>query len=128
MPRIQANFYLYAEDLERAAHFYQQHFGFAPLGKMDANEQTSWSAMKAENAIIWLGLSGAITGLIILIEKNLEQVVEKLQSADITVFIPGELKQQPDDDQVILYTDWGKHSWLLDSEKNVVMLFEPAEG
>jgi len=35
------------------------------------------------------------------------------------------VSQQFDD---ILITEWGKHAWFLDSEGNVVMLFEPAGG
>ncbi|HEX9973223.1 MAG TPA: hypothetical protein VGD14_14220 [bacterium] len=42
--------------------------------------------------------------------------------------IPDELASASQQRGDILATDWGKHAWFLDSEGNVVMLFEPAEG
>lgn len=39
MPRFQANFHLYAEDLARAISFYTQNFSFRLFGHMDDEQK-----------------------------------------------------------------------------------------
>lgn len=125
MPRIQTNFYLYAENIERAVTFYQENFGFTLEGQIITGEKNEWAALRTENALIWLGATGAKTGLIILVEKNLAQFVDQLKKLGVTIFVPVESQTKEND---LIETQWGKHTWILDSEKNIVMLFEPAEG
>lgn len=128
MPRIQVNFCLYAENIERAVIFYQRNFGFKLEGQIKAGGKNEWAALRAENALIWLGLAGARTGLIILVEEKLTELINQLKQIGITVFIPDELQDQQQGDDDLLETDWGKHAWIVDTENNVVMLFEPATG
>ncbi len=128
MPRIQANFHLYAEDLERAISFYTQNFKFRLLGRMDNKNGGTWAALQIENAIIWLGKEGTSTGLILLIDREIEGFVAQLEENGIQFFIPENLKHESQVEESILLTSWGKHAWFIDSERNVVMLFEPIEG
>ena len=72
MPKIQANFFLYAEDLERAITFYSNNFNFQHLGNINDEISDNWAALKLENTIVWLGKNGTSTGLILLIDKEIE--------------------------------------------------------
>ncbi len=128
MPRIQANFHLYAENLDRAIKFYEQHFGFTLLGRIDETDDATWAAIKIENAIIWLGAEGTSTGLILLVDKEFDTFVRNLREKEVEFFVPDSLKEKIEDDSYILSTSWGEHAWFFDSERNVVMLFMPAEG
>lgn len=128
MPRIQANFHLYAENINRAIQFYDDHFGFSLLGKLDESEESTWAAIKIENAIIWLGSEGTSTGLILLVDKNINQFVQNMAEKQVEFFVPDHLKNETSDDSKIVTTPWGEHAWFFDSERNVVMLFMPAEG
>lgn len=128
MPRIQANFHLYADDIDRAIQFYKEHFGFTLLGKLDETEDNSWAAIKIENAIIWLGAEGTSTGLILLVDKDIDQFVHNLVEKQVEFFVPDHLQQEISGDSKIVTTHWGVHAWFFDSERNVVMLFMPAEG
>ncbi|MFZ5515198.1 MAG: VOC family protein [Candidatus Zhuqueibacterota bacterium] len=128
MNRIQANFHLFAEDIDRAIQFYQRHFGFSLLGKLDETDENSWAAMKIENAIIWLGTEGSSNGLILLVDKDMEQFVENLAANHVEFFVPNHIKQGMSGESNILTTAWGKHAWIFDSERNVVMLFMPTGG
>ena len=129
MPRIQVNFHLYAKDVDRAGLFYEQHLGFKFEGQIKASENTEWAALRTDNAILWLGPEGAQKGLIVLIEAELPKLVARLKSEGVTVIVPDEFKKEElEDEQLTFETDWGRHAWILDSEDNVVMLFEPCEG
>ena len=128
MPRTQVNFYLHTGNIERAVMFYQQNFGFRLEGQIEAAGKNEWAALRTDNALLWLGPSGAKTGLIILIEEKLAGLVEKIKKLGVTIFIPEELHHQQGEEKDIFESDWGKHTWILDSEDNVVMLFEPAAG
>ncbi len=129
MQRIQANFNLYAEDIQRAIAFYQENFGFEHLGNIGADENEKWAALKLENTIIWLGENGASLGLILLVDKNIESLIDRLKTNGVSFFIPDKFSKSAEkSDPSFIATDWGKHSWFYDSERNVVMLFEPAEG
>lgn len=125
MPRFQANFHLYAEDIDRAVSFYTDNFKFRFLGQMENGNSEPWAALRAENTILWLGRKGTNSGLIILIDKDIEKFVAKLFENDVEFFIPEELKDGVRENQNVLETDWGKHAWFLDSEKNAIMLFQP---
>ncbi len=127
MPRFQANFHLYAENLNRAITFYTENFEFKLLGQVESNETESWAAMRIENAILWLGQQGAKSGLIILIDSEIEKFVSQLVEKNVVFFIPENLKGERYDNEFVLNTDWGKHAWFFDSEKNKIMLFQPAE-
>jgi len=124
----QANFYLFAENIERAVMFYQQNFDFKLEGQIEAGQGSKWAALRTDNALIWLGPNGAKNGLIILVENKLTELVDKLMQLGVTVFIPDEFQDQIEKSTNILETEWGKHAWILDSENNAVMLFEPAAG
>ena len=129
MSRKQVNFYLYAKDVERAGDFYDRHFGFKLEGQINAGENTKMAALRTDNAILWLGPEGAQKGLIVLIEEDLHKLVQGLKSEGVPIFLPDEFKnEQPDEDQLVFETEWGRHSWMMDSENNVVMLFEPFAG
>ena len=128
MPRMQTNFYLYAENIERAVLFYRQNFNFKVEGQLNAEQHNQWAALRTENALIWLGPNGARNGLIILLEEKLDEFVDQLKKMAITVFRPEELQNQQKSGDCILETEWGRHSWILDSENNIVMLFEPVAG
>ena len=128
MTRKQANFYLFAENIERAVMFYKQNFDFKLEGQTEAKQGSQWAALRTENALIWLGPNGAKNGLIILVEKKLIELVDKLRQLAVTIFIPDEFQDQIEKNATLLETEWGRHAWILDSENNVVMLFEPAEG
>ncbi|HDP97583.1 MAG TPA: hypothetical protein ENN22_00155 [bacterium] len=125
MSRIQANFHLYAEDLPRAINFYRQNFGFEHLGDLDTKTALQWAALRVENAIIWLGKNGANVGLVLLVDQSLESIISNLRQNNVIFFLPEEVAAAPDT-EIIVNTDWGKHAWFFDSEKNIVMLFEPA--
>ena len=127
MPRIQANFHLYAENLERAISFYTKNFNFTFLGSLGEGEEHKWAALKVENAIIWLGKNGTSFGLILLVEKDIIPFIERLKKNDVNFFLPEDFKESKIEKDVIVETDWGKHAWFYDSERNVVMLFEPLE-
>ena len=47
---------------------------------------------------------------------------------DMIDFVTQDLPSASQKSDVILITDCGKHTWFLDFEQDVVMLFEPAEG
>ena len=127
MPRFQANFHLYAENLNRAISFYTENFKFKLLGHV-ANENTeAWAAMRVENAILWLGDKGTNSGLIILIDKEIEKFVVQLVENNVEFFIPDEFKNEIQEGQNVVQTDWGKHAWFFDSERNSIMLFQPFE-
>ena len=125
MSRIQTNFYLYAENIERAVLFYQQNFSFKLEGQITTGQDNQWAALRTENSLIWLGHTGAKTGLIILVEQKLDEFVDQIRQIGTTIFVPQELRKQQLSNEDILTTEWGKHTWILDSENNVVMLFEP---
>lgn len=127
MPRFQANFHLYAEDLHRAIAFYTENFKFKLLSPVENENNEPWAALRVENAILWLGQNGANSGLIILIDKEIEEFVAKLDENNVKFFIPEAFNQRIQEHQIILNTDWGKHAWFFDSEKNVIMLFQPFE-
>ncbi len=127
MPKFQANFHLYAENLNRAISFYTENFKFKLLGHV-ANEDTeAWAAMRVENAILWLGDKGTNSGLIILIDKEIEKFVVQLVENNVEFFIPDEFKNEIQEGQNVVQTDWGKHAWFFDSERNSIMLFQPFE-
>ena len=127
MPRFQANFHLYAENLNRAISFYTENFKFKLLGHV-ANENTeAWAAMRVENAILWLGDKGTNSGLIILIDKEIEKFVVQLVENNVNFFIPEDFKNEIQEGQNVVQTDWGKHAWFFDSERNSIMLFQPFE-
>ena len=127
MPKFQANFHLYAENLNRAISFYTENFKFKLLGHV-ANENTeAWAAMRVENAILWLGDKGTNSGLIILIDKEIEKFVVQLVENNVEFFIPDEFKNEIQEGQNVVQTDWGKHAWFFDSERNSIMLFQPFE-
>ena len=128
MPGIQANFNLYAEDVERAVDFYGKHFNFKHLGNIDETKSTNLAALKLENTIIWLGKNGASKGLILLIEKEFSALINGLKESGVNFIIPEEMKFGTQISDEVIQTEWGKHAWFIDSEKNVVMLFEPNEG
>ncbi len=124
MSRIQMNFHLHAEDTDRAALFYQENFNFQLAGKMN----DSWAVLQCENAMIWLGPNGSKNGLILLIEDRLEEVAEQLKQIGVTVSIPEEFQGQQGEQDHILETVWGKHVWIVDTEGNLVMLFQPIDS
>ena len=127
MPKFQANFHLYAENLNRAISFYTENFKFKLLGHV-ANENTeAWAAMRVENAILWLGDKGTNSGLIILIDKEIEKFVVQLVENNVEFFIPDKFKNEIQEGQNVVQTDWGKHAWFVDSERNSIMLFQPFE-
>ncbi len=127
MPKFQANFHLYAENLNRAISFYTENFKFKLLGHV-ANENTeAWAAMRVENAILWLGDKGTNSGLIILIDKEIEKFVVQLVENNVNFFIPEDFKNEIQEGQNVVQTDWGKHAWFFDSERNSIMLFQPFE-
>ena len=128
MVKFEANFYLYAENVDRATDFYRENFNFRKLGNIEEEIPDKWAALKLENTIIWLGKNGSSTGLILLINKNIETFILELTKKGVNFIIPKEMKNSKKLLNNIIETNWGKHSWFLDSEKNVVMLFEPAEG
>lgn len=128
MSRIQVNFNLFAEDMNRAIAFYTKNFNFTHLGDLSAEQSRQWAALKTENAIIWLGKKGASVGLVFLIEKEIEKFVQRLIENKVAFFLPEEFEENVQQSEKIVQTDWGKHAWFIDSERNVVMLFEPAEG
>lgn len=128
MTRIQVNFNLYAADLSRAVAFYVENFSFEYLGDLEGNESSKWAALKVENAIIWLGEYGATSGLVLLIENNIDEFVLKMKRNQVVFFRPEEFKDETNNSNVIVETSWGKHAWFFDSEHNSVMLFEPMEG
>lgn len=125
MGRIQANFNLYADDLARAVAFYSENFNFEFLGNIGETSSAHWAALKLENSIIWLGKNGASVGLILLIENNLVSFIEALKEKDIQFIIPENMNFGSPMTDEIMESSWGKHAWFIDSEKNVVMLFEP---
>jgi predicted enzyme related to lactoylglutathione lyase len=125
MPRFQANFHLYAENLNRAIAFYTENFKFKLLGQIENNNTEPWAALRVENAILWLGQQGAKSGLIILIDKGIETFVAQLVENNVQFFIPEKFKNELQEGKNVLQTDWGKHAWFLDSEKNTIMLFQP---
>ena len=127
MPRFQANFHLYAENLDRAISFYSNHFNFKLLGHIENEGNKPWAALKIENAILWLGNQGTKSGLIILIDSEIEVFASNLVENDVEFFVPDEFKDKLHDGQIVLQTDWGKHAWLFDSERNRIMLFQPSE-
>jgi len=127
MAHFQVNFHLYAENLDRAISFYSEFFKFKLLGHIEGKEGEPWAALRAENAIIWLGKEGTSAGLILLIDKNIEQFVDQLAENGVTFFLPENLQIEFSENTKILPTDWGKHAWFIDSERNVVMLFQPGE-
>jgi hypothetical protein len=127
MPRFQANFHLYAENLNRAISFYTENFKFKLLGHVENENTEAWAAMRAENAILWLGDKGTNSGLIILIDKEIEKFVSQLVENNVDFFIPEEFKNEIQEGQNVLKTDWGKHAWFFDSERNRIMLFQPFE-
>jgi predicted enzyme related to lactoylglutathione lyase len=129
MPRIQANFHLYAENLERAIKFYRENFNIEFMGELNpAEDGQKWAILKVENAFIWLGIAGATVGLILLIDEKLDETVARLKSNGVRLFLPPEFKESADEENFVIETDWGKHCYFFDSEGNVVMLFEPIEG
>jgi len=128
MPKFQANFFLYAEDLQRAISFYSENFNFQHLGNLEDEVTEKWAALKLDNTVIWLGKNGSSVGLILLIDEDIESYVNRLQQNKVIFFIPEEMKNSAEESSKIIETDWGKHAWFFDSERNVVMLFEPAEG
>jgi len=125
MPSIQANFNLYAENVERAISFYHNNFDFKYLGNSDESSLPQWAALKLDNTIIWLGKNGATVGLILLIDSNLVALINKLKKNEVQFIIPEEMKLGTQETNEVIQTEWGKHAWFIDSEKNVVMLFEP---
>lgn len=127
MPRFQANFHLYAENLNRAIAFYVDNFNFKLLGQVENDATEPWAALRIENAILWLGQHGTNTGLIILIDNNIENFVMQLIKNHVEFFIPDEFKNNLQEGQNVVQTDWGKHAWFFDSEKNSIMLFQPFE-
>jgi len=127
MPRFQANFHLYAENLNRAIAFYTENFQFSLLGHVENENTEPWAALKIENAIIWLGDKGTNSGLIILIDKEIEKFMARLAENNVEFFIPEEFKNEIQKGQNVLHTDWGKHAWFFDSERNSIMLFQPFE-
>lgn len=128
MTTIQLNFHLYAKNLDRTISFYTRNFQFELLGQIGAEHQDQWAALTARNALLWLGQTGATRGLILLIEKDLEALISRLKTDGVTCFIPEQFASDAEQNNDILATDWGKHAWILDSEENVVMLFEPIAG
>lgn len=127
MPRFQANFHLFAEDLNRAIAFYAENFNFELLGHIENENDESWAALRIENAILWLGRKGTNSGLIILIDKDIEKFVEQLAANNVEFFIPEEFKDGIQENQNVLKTEWGRHAWFFDSERNTIMLFQPFE-
>ena len=127
MPRFQANFHLYVEDPERAISFYTEFFKFEMLGDIEYEADNRWAALRAENAIIWLGKEGSSNGLILLIDQDIEQFVDQLIDKGVEFILPENLNQQATENSNVLLTGWGKHAWFIDSERNVVMLFQPDE-
>lgn len=127
MPRFQANFHLFAEDLNRAIAFYAENFKFELLGHIENENDEPWAALKIENAILWLGRKGTNSGLIILIDKDIEKFVEQLAANNVEFFIPEEFKDGIQENQNVLKTEWGRHAWFFDSERNTIMLFQPFE-
>lgn len=125
MPRFQANFHLYAENVNRAIAFYTENFKFKLLGQIESNETEPWAALRIENAILWLGQHGTNSGLIILIDKEIETFMAQLVENNVQFFIPEKFKNELQEGKNVLQTDWGKHAWFLDSEKNTIMLFQP---
>jgi len=128
MFRIQANFNLYAEDIERAVNFYVNNFNFQRLGNSDESGHPKWAALQLENTIIWLGKNGASVGLILLIASELQNLINRLKKNEVKFVIPDEMNIGSPVSDEIIQTNWGKHAWFIDSEKNVVMLFEPENG
>ena len=122
MSRMQVNFHLFADDIERAATFYQEYFRFSIEGQL--NE--TWGALRSENAVIWLGVDGAKRGLVILIDEGIEECINDLKRSAIEVFIPEEHQNEQKHD--IIDTEWGRHFWFRDTENNTVMVFQPAFG
>jgi hypothetical protein len=127
MTRFQANFYLYAENINRAIAFYTENFKFKLLSHIENENTEPWAALRVENAILWLGQNGAKSGLIILIDKEIEKFVAQLVENNVEFFIPEEFNMRIQENQIVLNTDWGKHAWFFDSEKNTIMLFQPFE-
>jgi len=128
MTGVQVNFHLFASDLARAVSFYTRNFNFELMEQIPGEHPNNWAALRTPNAILWLGKSGATKGLILLIEKELSACLARLKNDGVTCFIPEELAAASSHRDDILITEWGKHAWFLDSEGNVVMLFEPAGG
>ncbi len=122
---IQANFNLYAENVKRAVNFYSKNFNFKHLGNTDESELPDWAALKLENTIIWLGKNGASVGLILLVSSELQSLINELKEKSVKFIIPEEMNIGSPVSKEIIKTNWGKHAWFIDSEKNVVMLFEP---
>jgi len=127
MPRFQANFHLYAENLNQAIAFYTKNFKFKLLNHVENENTEPWAALRVENAILWLGQKGANSGLIILIDKEIEKFVAQLVENNVEFFIPEDFNMRIQENQIVLNTDWGKHAWFFDSEKNAIMLFQPFE-
>ena len=127
MARFQVNFHLYAENIDRAIHFYNEHFNFSVLGKIEEENVEPWAAIRIENAIIWLGKEGTSTGLILLIDKDLELFVNQLVKQGVVFIMPEKFQNESEENQKFLKTEWGKHAWFIDSERNLVMLFQPIE-
>lgn len=127
MPRFQANFHLYAENLNRAVTFYTENFKFRLLGHIENKDTKPWAALRIENAILWLGDQGTNSGLIILVDKEIEKFVTQLVENKVEFFVPDEFKNELQEGQNVVPTDWGKHAWFFDSERNSIMLFQPFE-
>ncbi len=128
MPRIQVNFNLYAEDVNRAIEFYTKNFNFEHLGDLSSDLTKRWGALQTENAIIWLGKGGASVGLVLLVDAEIEKIVQKLIENRVIFFLPEEFQENVRQSEKIVQTNWGKHAWFIDSERNIVMLFEPDQG
>jgi len=125
MQKFQANFFLYAEDLERAVSFYVNNFNLEHLGNINETIQDNWAALKLDNTIIWLGKNGVSAGLILLIDKDINIFIKDLIANGVNFVIPEEMKIIGQISEKVIETNWGKHTWFIDSEKNIVMLFEP---
>ena len=125
MQKFQANFFLYAEDLERAVSFYVNNFNLEHLGNINETIQDNWAALKLDNTIIWLGRNGVSAGLILLIDKDINIFIKDLIANGVNFVIPEEMKIIGQISEKVIETNWGKHAWFIDSEKNIVMLFEP---
>lgn len=125
MQKFQANFFLYAEDLERAVSFYVNNFNLEHLGNINETIQDNWAALKLDNTIIWLGKNGVSAGLILLIDKDINIFIKDLIANGVNFVIPEEMKIIGQISEKVIETNWGKHAWFIDSEKNIVMLFEP---
>jgi len=126
---MQANFLLHAENIERAVNFYVENFGMKFIGEVKATEPDhQWAALKLENANIWLGRDGATMGLILMVENDLDELLSQLREKGVHFFLPTQFKEERREREMIIISDWGRHAYFFDSERNVVMLFEPVEG